>query len=198
MNSLAAGDTTINFTYNDNGDLTKLAQQVPGLSNGTEMANEYGYIDEKVTAIVYNGFTYTFESDFYGNQTAVKIGALISVTDNDSGRITSYTADSIEIRSVSDNALLFSRAIDADGDYDDTIFGGTVHSSQSSAYTMATGATVDTWTYSAEKNNTEFQSQINSVKDWFNRQTGKAVSASITDGTTQRATSPAFTGCPTM
>ena len=74
LNCLSSADTEIDFSYDAMGKLTKLAQDVSGLSNGTEMANEYGYTDDRVTSITHNGFSYEFDYDMWGNQTAVRIG----------------------------------------------------------------------------------------------------------------------------
>ena len=74
MQSMTSGDMEVLFDYDAMGNLTKLYQQVSGLSNGTTMSNIYTYTDDKVTSITHNGFSYNFTYDEWGNQTSVKIG----------------------------------------------------------------------------------------------------------------------------
>ena len=74
MQSMTSGDMEVFFDYDAMGNLTKLYQQVSGLSNGTTMSNIYTYTDDKVTSITHNGFSYNFTYDEWGNMTSVKIG----------------------------------------------------------------------------------------------------------------------------
>ena len=80
LQSLSSGNSTVNFGYDAMGNLTSLAQQVSGLTNGSVMQNTYGYTDDRITSITHNGFSYEFEYDTFGNQTQVKIGTLPLIT----------------------------------------------------------------------------------------------------------------------
>lgn len=82
LDSLSAGDTQIDFSYDAMGNLTKLAQDVSGLTNGNQMTNEYTYANDQLTSITHNGFSYTFEYDVWGNQTKIKIGSQ-TLTENE-------------------------------------------------------------------------------------------------------------------
>ncbi len=73
MQSMTSGDTEVLFDYDAMGNLTRLYQQVSGLSNGTTMSNQYTYTNDRVTSITHNGFTYNFTYDEWGNQTSIKI-----------------------------------------------------------------------------------------------------------------------------
>ncbi|MBO5947448.1 RHS repeat-associated core domain-containing protein [bacterium] len=73
MQTMTSGDMEVMFDYDSMGNLTRLYQQVSGLSNGTTMSNQYTYTDDKVTSISHNGFSYDFTYDEWGNQTSVKI-----------------------------------------------------------------------------------------------------------------------------
>ena len=73
MQSMTSGDMEVLFDYDAMGNLTRLYQQVSGLSNGTTMSNQYTYTNDRVASITHNGFTYNFTYDEWGNQTSVKI-----------------------------------------------------------------------------------------------------------------------------
>ncbi len=77
MQSMTSGDTEVLFDYDAMGNLTRLYQQVSGLSNGYSvgtMSNVYTYENDRISSITHNGFTYSFAYDEWGNQTSVKIG----------------------------------------------------------------------------------------------------------------------------
>lgn len=73
MQSMTSGDMEVLFDYDAMGNLTRLYQQVSGLSNGTTMSNQYTYTNDRVSSITHNGFTYNFTYDEWGNQTSVQI-----------------------------------------------------------------------------------------------------------------------------
>lgn len=73
MQSMTSGDMEVLFDYDAMGNLTRLYQQVSGLSNGTTMSNQYTYNNDRVASITHNGFTYNFTYDEWGNQTSVQI-----------------------------------------------------------------------------------------------------------------------------
>lgn len=79
MQSMTSGDMEVLFDYDAMGNLTRLYQQVSGLSNGTTMSNQYTYTNDRVSSITHNGFTYNFTYDEWGNQTSVKIGVTTMV-----------------------------------------------------------------------------------------------------------------------
>ena len=89
MQSMTSGDTEVLFDYDAMGNLTRLYQQVSGLSNGTTMSNQYTYANDRVASITHNGFTYNFTYDEWGNQTSVKIGnaTLVEIEYADRGGI---------------------------------------------------------------------------------------------------------------
>ncbi len=76
MQSMTSGDMEVLFDYDAMGNLTRLYQQVSGLSNGTTMSNQYTYTNDKVSSITHNGFTYNFTYDEWGNQTSVQIAGV--------------------------------------------------------------------------------------------------------------------------
>ena len=67
----ARGQTT-NYTYDSKSDqLTKVSANV----GGTTISNTYSYDNgDRLSTIGHNGFTYGYEYDGFGNQTAVRVG----------------------------------------------------------------------------------------------------------------------------
>ena len=66
--TLASGEI-ICYTYDDNGNVTRMSQS----KNGKTLA--YNYDDEgNLTKVEHNGFEYNYEYDEFGNTTAVKVG----------------------------------------------------------------------------------------------------------------------------
>jgi len=64
----------INYTYNTKNDqLTGVSANV----GGTTISNSYSYDSgDRLSSIEHNGFTYGYEYDGFGNQTAVKLGSV--------------------------------------------------------------------------------------------------------------------------
>lgn len=100
LTALTAGDpnngSVIEFGYDAVGNLVSLAQDVSGLAGGaTEMKNEYGYTDDRLTSIEHNGFSYVFTYDTFGNVTEIEILDPSVPNDPDAISLTeySYTTD---------------------------------------------------------------------------------------------------------
>ena len=129
------------------GFLRRATQAVSGLSNGSAMTNDYVYTNDRITSITHNGFTYNFEYDIWGNETAVKVGSqtLAAYT---------YTADESINTITYGNGDVLSYTYNADGNvvsirwnntaaytytYD---VGGNIVQKQTYAYTTGTLGTV--------------------------------------------------------
>ena len=93
LDRISGGDTVVDMEYDSVGNLTRFAQQVGGLSNGTEMSNSYTYENDRITSIEHNGFSYNFTYDEWGNRTSIKINETEIVTSSydENSRLTSIS-----------------------------------------------------------------------------------------------------------
>ncbi len=68
---------TASYTYDNNFDyLTNVSKTV----DGQTVSNSYNYINDRLNTITHNNFSYTFDYDSLGNNTAVKVGTQALVT----------------------------------------------------------------------------------------------------------------------
>lgn len=90
LNAITDGEgNTVSYAYNAMRALTNVSQLVSGLSNGTSISNTYNYMNDRLTSINHNGFSYNFTYNTWGNLTAVKVN---------SENLVSYTYGSAENR----------------------------------------------------------------------------------------------------
>ncbi|MBQ6165452.1 MAG: RHS repeat protein [Clostridia bacterium] len=110
LTALTAGDpangSVVEFGYDAMGNLISLAQDVSGLAGGaTEMKNEYGYTDDRLTSITHNGFSYVFTYDTFGNVTEIEILDPSVPNDPDAVSLTEYSytteAENAPVASIS-------------------------------------------------------------------------------------------------
>ena len=81
----------VNYTYDNAGNVTKVSQNVSGLSNGTAIENSYSY-DEggRLSKIVHNGFNYVFGYTEFGLLESIKAGnqSLVNYSYDNEGILT--------------------------------------------------------------------------------------------------------------
>ena len=78
-----------NYTYNAIGALTKVSTPVSNLANGGILGLEqndsldtvYGYVDDKLTSVSHNDFTYYIKYDQWGNVKKVYVSGAAALTD---------------------------------------------------------------------------------------------------------------------
>lgn len=161
-------------------------------ANGQSVSYTYDS-DSNITAISYDGGQTDQYEYAYDNE-----GILTQITDNHAGWKTLYTETGTEVRSLSDNSLLFSSVTDETGATEKSVFGSAVAYTYNTAYNAATGVTTDTVVMAKEAqigDDSEpvtalMENAIDSQKDWFGRTVAKQAESSMSaEGMNQSLTS---------
>ncbi len=189
---------TYEFEYDEQGNLiiakigtTILAQNTfntvdeNSLLTGTAFANgqsvSYSYDESgNITAVFYGDterYSYAYDEE----------GMLLNVTDNNSGLKTVYTENGVQLVNAEDDFLLFSLAIDDNGNETHNIAGDSVTYLYNTDYNSQTGVYSDTVSFESEKEITEDgivtsyinQGDVVTNTDWFGRLFSKALSLDI-------------------
>lgn len=91
LNSVSVNNNTVNYEYDNSGNVTKVSQNVSGLTNGTAIENSYLYdAGDRLSQITHNGFDYIFGYTEFGLLQSIKVGSqsLISYSYDDNGAVT--------------------------------------------------------------------------------------------------------------
>ncbi len=91
LNSVNVNNNPINYTYDNAGNVTKVSQNVSGLSNGTAIENSYLYdAGDRLSKISHNGFDYVFGYTEFGLLESIKAGnqSLVNYSYNSNGTLT--------------------------------------------------------------------------------------------------------------
>ena len=91
LNSVSVNNNPINYTYDNAGNVTKVSQNVSGLSSGTAIENSYLYdAGDRLSKISHNGFDYLFGYTEFGLLESIKVGnqSLINYSYDSNGILT--------------------------------------------------------------------------------------------------------------
>lgn len=161
------------YTYGTNANRSRLASMTYG--NGQTMTLSYDS-DNNITGISYEGGTTWRYTYAYSDE-----GRLVSITDNASGQITTYTDDGYEIYTNpqgGQGVLLYSSSYDQDDHFVQTANGYTyTYADSEDDYDRDTGATVSGSTVSSSGTSLS----LSSTTDLFGRKTDSSVT--VKDGT---------------